>query len=132
MRRRFLGFGVVVMVGVSGLCAVAASRAGDGQETPVRVVRMTAERFTFTPAEVAVDAGVEVEFRLRSDDTLHGFRIAGHAIDVAIPKRGRGETTVRFTPPGPGRYVFECSRMCGAGHGFMRGTLIVRERGGAR
>ena len=34
--------------------------------------------------------------------------------------------------PGPGRYVFECSRMCGAGHGFMRGTLIVRERGGAR
>jgi cytochrome c oxidase subunit 2 len=91
-----------------------------------RVVRVTAERFAFTPSEIEVAPGTEVEFQLKSEDTAHGFRILGHGVDVAIPKRGRGELSVRFTPPSAGRYVFECSRMCGAGHSFMRGTLIVR------
>jgi cytochrome c oxidase subunit 2 len=92
-----------------------------------RVVRITAERFSFTPAEVSVAPGTEIEFQLTSHDTSHGFRILGQSIDIAIPKRGRGAATVRFAPPGPGTYVFECSRMCGAGHSFMRGTIRVRE-----
>ena len=86
-----------------------------------------AERFSFTPAEVSVAPGTEIEFRLTSYDTSHGFRILGQQIDIAIPKRGRGAATVRFAPPGPGTYVFECSRMCGAGHSFMRGTIRVKE-----
>ena len=24
-----------------------------------------------------------------------------------------------------GRYEFECSRLCGAGHNFMRGAIVV-------
>ena len=51
---------------------------------------------------------------------------------VEIPKRGRGTITATFTPPTPGRYVFECSRICGAGHGFMRGTIVVTEPGAAK
>ena len=90
-----------------------------------RIVRITAERFSFTPSEVKVPHGTTIEFHLKSDDTAHGFRILGHAIDVALPKRGRGEATVTFTPPEPGTYVFECSRMCGAGHSFMRGVIRV-------
>jgi len=54
------------------------------------------------------------------------FHIVGQGVDLTIPKRGRGEATVRFAPPSAGRYVFECSRMCGAGHSFMRGTIIVK------
>jgi cytochrome c oxidase subunit 2 len=91
------------------------------------VVRITAERFSFTPADVSVAPGTEIEFQLTSWDTSHGFRILGQQIDIAIPKRGRGAATVRFAPPGPGTYVFECSRMCGAGHSFMRGTIRVKE-----
>ena len=104
-----------------GICGVGA-----GSQTERRVVRITAERFTFTPSEIVVDAGEEIELRIKSDDTAHGFRIAGTSINVVVPKRGRGEITVTFRAPDPGRYTFECTRMCGAGHNFMRGELIVR------
>lgn len=106
-------------------CGLAVSARQADAPAP-RVVRISAERFTFTPSEVTVPPGTVIEFHLRSDDTAHGFRILGQAIDVTIPKRGRGEATVRFTPPEPGTYTFECSRMCGAGHSFMRGTIAVK------
>jgi cytochrome c oxidase subunit 2 len=117
---RVLGASVVLFGLVVAL--VSGVRASDVQP---RVVRITAERFTFTPAEVTVAPGTEIEFLLTSEDTAHGFRILGQSVDVTIPKRGRGDATVRFTPPGEGRYTFECSRMCGAGHSFMRGTIKV-------
>jgi len=97
-----------------------------GSQTQRRVVRVSAERFTFTPSEIVVDPGEEIELRIKSDDTAHGFRIAGTSVNVVIPKRGRGEVTVTFRAPDPGRYTFECTRMCGAGHNFMRGELVVR------
>ena len=90
-----------------------------------QVVDITVERFSFTPSEFRVKAGVPVEIRLRSDDTDHGFRILGTDINITIPKRGKGVATVTFQPPSAGRYVFECSKLCGAGHSFMRGTLIA-------
>ena len=117
---------VVVVLGILGL-GLAPPPAVTGIQP--RVVRITAERFAFTPAEVTVEPGTEIEFQLSSEDTAHGFRILGQSIDVAIPKRGRGDRTVRFTPPAEGRYTFECSRMCGAGHSFMRGIIRVQSRG---
>jgi cytochrome c oxidase subunit 2 len=90
-----------------------------------QVVDIQVERFSFTPSEFRVKAGAPVEIRLRSDDTDHGFRILGTDIDITIPKRGKGVATVTFVPPRAGKYDFECSKLCGAGHGFMRGTLIA-------
>ena len=100
--------------------------AFDGQDK--RVIRITAERFSFTPSRIEIDPGEEVEVRIKSDDTSHGFRIVGADTDVTIPKRGKGDIVVPLKFDKPGRYVFECSRMCGAGHNFMRGEVIVRER----
>ena len=91
------------------------------------VVRVTAERFTFTPSHIKVKRGTIVELRLRSEDTNHGFRIVGSDLNAIIPKRGRGEATLIFRADTPGRYTFECSKMCGAGHTFMRGTITVGE-----
>jgi cytochrome c oxidase subunit 2 len=105
---------------------VAAAQS-HAQAPAVRTVQVTAERFSFTPSEVSIAVGDEVDFRLKSEDTAHGFRILGQPIDVAIPKRGRGEIVVRFAPPRAGTYIFECSRMCGAGHSFMRGTINVKD-----
>ena len=36
------------------------------------------------------------------------------------------ETAVMFTPQA-GRYTFECSNLCGAGHEFMRGVIVASE-----
>ena len=84
----------------------------------------------FFPSRITILAGEEVEFRIKSDDTSHGFRVVGGDVNIAIPKRGKGEAVVVVRLQEPGRYRFECSRMCGAGHNFMRGELIVREPDG--
>lgn len=113
---------------ISCLLALLCFTAGPVRSQPRRVIHVTAERFAFTPSEIVVDAGEEVELRLKSDDTAHGFRIAGTTINLVIPKRGRPESVTPLRLTEPGRYTFECSRMCGAGHHFMRGVLVVRDR----
>ena len=93
---------------------------------PDRVILITAERFTFNPSKITVKQGELVEFVLTSEDTDHGFRIPAAGIDVAIPPQGRGEARVRLLAREKGRFVFECSRPCGAGHNLMRGVIIVK------
>jgi cytochrome c oxidase subunit 2 len=114
-----------LLLGVALLATAGAS--SNRAQTQQRVIRVTAERFTFTPSRIVVNPGDTIEFRLTSDDTAHGFRISGTDVNVVIPKRGMRETSVTMTAPAPGKYTFECTRMCGAGHNFMRGELIVRD-----
>jgi cytochrome c oxidase subunit 2 len=97
------------------------------QATERRTIKINAERFSFTPSRIELAAGEEVELRLRSDDTSHGFRIVGLDTNLAIPKRGKGDISVVVKIDKPGTYRFECNRMCGAGHDFMRGEIVVRE-----
>jgi cytochrome c oxidase subunit II len=110
---------------LSVFLVLLSAPAGSSQDRTVG--KISAERFTFTPARVKVKRGTVVEFRLSSDDTNHGFRIVGSDANVIIPKRGRGEATLIFRADTPGRYTFECSKMCGAGHSFMRGEITVEE-----
>jgi heme/copper-type cytochrome/quinol oxidase subunit 2 len=105
--------------------AVPAAAAQEAAPAP-RIIRVSAERFAFTPSEIVVERGTTIEFHLVSEDTDHGFRIVGTPVDVSIPKRRRGETVVAYTADTPGRYVIECSRPCGAGHTAMRALLIVK------
>jgi len=107
----------------AGATGASAMKPADGQASPIEIV---AERFSFSPSEIRVKAGEPVEIRLRSDDTDHGFRILETDVNARIPKRGKGSVTVTFQPPRPGRYTFECSHVCGAGHAFMRGTIVVQ------
>lgn len=115
------------------MCAMAFSSASVREHAALvlrqdtQIVEVTAERFSFTPSEVRTKLGTALEFRLQSDDTDHGFRILGTDVNVRIPKRSRGVATVHFTPDKPGRYTFECSKLCGAGHSFMRGVIVVEE-----
>jgi cytochrome c oxidase subunit 2 len=121
-RTRFAVLAIVIL-------AIAVSAGGDQDSSTLTVVHVVAERFLFTPSEITVDEGTLVELRITSEDTSHGFRLLGPgAIDVEIPKRGRGDVRVMFDAKEPGEYIFECSRVCGAGHDFMRGTLRVRAR----
>ena len=112
---RLLALAIVIAV-------VVAEGAGRAQDA--RVIDIAAERFAFTPSEIRVKAGTRLEIRLQSDDTAHGFHIVGTDVDIELPKRGRGVATANFQPQA-GRYTFECSRVCGAGHEFMRGVIIA-------
>lgn len=126
MRAAIIG---VISLSLFPCTPVAAARRditiAKSQDAP-RVVRVSAERFAYTPSEITVDKGTVVEFHLTSDDTDHGFRIVGTDVDVQIPKRRRGETVVTYTADTAGRFVIECSRPCGTGHTAMRATLIVK------
>lgn len=114
-------------LGVVFLCVAAmavAPGASQGGGT-AKVIEISAERFAFTPSEIKTTAGTQLEFLVTSDDTTHGFRIVGTDVNVEVPKRGRGVAKVVFTPAAAGRYTFECSHTCGAGHSFMRGVIVV-------
>jgi cytochrome c oxidase subunit 2 len=116
--------GIVVLFGLVSAQAPA--------QTERRVVRIKVERFAFTPSEITMTVGEEIEIRLKSDDTTHGFRLTGKDVEdvnITIPKRGQGEAVVPFKGSQAGRYEFECSHLCGAGHSFMRGVIVVKEKG---
>lgn len=106
---------------------IALALAALAPQSP-RVVNVTAERFDFNPSRITVAPGEEIALHLTSDDTAHGFKISGTDINIQIPKRGQGEAVVKFKADGAGPWKFECSRMCGAGHHFMRGEIVVKEK----
>ena len=118
-RRSWLSLCTGIIAGSTGAAALNV------RQQKAQVIEITVERFSFTPSEFRVKAGTPVEIRLRSEDTDHGFRILGTDVNITIPKRGKGVATVTCQPPSAGRYVFECSKLCGAGHSFMRGALIA-------
>jgi len=123
MRRSSVAYGILILA-----MPVLAAGHQDAPPSP-RVIRVVAERFLFTPSEITVDEGAVIELRITSEDTNHGFHLIGPGnINVEIPKRGRGDIRIMFEANEPGQYTFECSRVCGAGHNFMRGTLRVKPR----
>ena len=119
MRLRVVGLLILVL---------GASISGAPREaTQARRIEVEAERFAFSPSRIKLTLGEEVEIVLRSADTSHGFMIEDSDVAVEIPKRGKGEVTVRYKASQVGRFKYECHRMCGAGHHFMRGEIIVVE-----
>lgn len=126
MRKQLL---LASLCAVCTVVVVAAVSSQDAQPAPpaVQTVDVLAERFSFTPSEIKTTVGTTLQIRLESDDTSHGFRIIGTDVNIEIPKRGRGTTTVTFNAEKAGRYTFECSQLCGAGHSFMRGVIVVSD-----
>ena len=107
------------------LAATAAPIARQAPAVSPRVIDVYAQRFEFWPSEIRVAEGETVEFRVRSDDTMHGFRIVGERVSLIVPKRGKGEAVAMFTATRAGRFTIECTRLCGAGHNSMRASLVV-------
>ncbi len=113
----------VLVAAVATTVLAPSSNWAGAQER--HIVEIVAERFTFTPSEIRVPVGRTLELRVRSDDTMHGFRIVGRNVNLTVPKRRQGEAVVLFEANEVGRFRFECSRLCGAGHNFMQGEIVV-------
>lgn len=118
----FATLGLVVLM----LATVSVARTVQAPQP--RRIAIEAERFNFTPSRIKLTAGDEIDIVLRSADTAHGFKVEGTDIAIEIPKRGRGDVVVHFKASQVGRFTFECHRMCGAGHAFMRGEIVVEEK----
>ena len=99
-----------------------------GAEQPAKQVKVKAKRFKFVPSRIKMEAGTTLEISLSSQDVRHGFKIVGTDINVEIPARGKGQVRVTFRTEEAGKYRFECSRVCGAGHASMRGVIQVSGR----
>lgn len=96
-----------------------ARRLADGsQEVHVVVDR------GYVPSRVDLEAGVPatLRFERREDDPCTEMLVS-ELWPTAHRLIAHGETSIRFTPEHPGRFVFTC------GMGMYSGELIVHERG---
>ena len=108
-------------------------RIGAIADTAARHPRSAPNASPSRRREIVVEAGEEIE--IAAEERRHRARIPHrrHQRQRRDPEaRPRRESTVTFRAPEPGRYAFECTRMCGAGHNFMRGELIVRDPSASR
>ena len=91
----------------------------------VREIEIEARQFAFDPAIIVVKKGERVRLIAKSLDVTHGLGIAAYNINQKLPPGE--EKVIEFTAGKSGKFHFHCSVYCGAGHGKMHGTLIVKE-----
>jgi len=108
---------------VAGLLAVASPPAR-AQDEP-RVIVITAKRFEFSPNQITLAKGETVKLQIKSEDVTHGLFVRPLGIDTDIIPGRVTELTV--TPDTAGTYRAICDHFCGAGHGGMKMTIVVRE-----
>jgi cytochrome c oxidase subunit 2 len=122
-RRRLLRAAVGAAV-----CGVAAGRfalaQGQGEaKREGRLIEVTAQRFKFIPAEIAVRHGETVTLALTALDFPHGFSVPELQLRAdLVPGR---VVKLTLTPPRAGRLAFLCDNFCGDGHEGMHGVLVV-------
>ncbi len=97
-----------------------SNRPGESE----RVIKITAQKFHYTPNKIVLKKNQPVVLVIRSKDRLHGFHIEEMGIRKDIEP---GEAIrVSFTPEKAGEFTFQCDIFCGGGHGEMSGTMIVK------
>jgi cytochrome c oxidase subunit 2 len=90
-----------------------------------RRIEVTAKRFSFSPAEIALKKGEPVVLVFSSADVTHGIKFKELNLATEIGKGATNE--LAFTPMQTGDFVGHCSHFCGSGHGSMVLTLHVTE-----
>jgi cytochrome c oxidase subunit 2 len=118
-RRLLLRAGTAV-----GLLAVVGRIAVQVQAQPKpRIIRITARKFTYEPAELTLKLNEAVVFQLTTQDVVMGFSVPDFATRATILP---GQVTeVPLTPTKVGEFTFLCDVFCGSGHENMEGTLRV-------
>jgi cytochrome c oxidase subunit II len=109
----------LAVVGI-GLAMFAVSQSMSVEE---RVIKISAERYEYSPAKVTLKKGEAVILELTSGDRLHGFHIKelGVRADVLPGQPVR----VRIVPDKVGTFPFTCDLFCGSGHSDMSGMITV-------
>ena len=116
---------MLVLAMTTGLGVLAFTTYSAPGADDVKVIRITAEKFNFTPSEITVKRGVPVALELTSSDRVHGFSLPDFKLTAKI-EPGK-VTRVVFTPDKTGELSFSCNIFCGSGHEDMSGRLIVTD-----
>jgi cytochrome c oxidase subunit 2 len=103
----------------AGLAGFSLAQQGE------RVVRITAERYSYEPEKIVLKKGQPVILELVAEDRMHGFNslALGIRADVLPDQAVR----VRLVPDKVGTFPFICDVFCGSGHGEMGGVITVVE-----
>jgi cytochrome c oxidase subunit II len=115
-RRHLLTAGLVAAAGA----VFGAGALGQAEE---KVIRITARKFTYEPAEITLKQGEPVVLELVTADVLMGFSAPDFKTraDIVPGQIAR----IRLTPRTTGEFAFFCDVFCGEGHEDMSGTLRV-------
>jgi cytochrome c oxidase subunit 2 len=116
---------ILVLVMTTAFYVLAYTTYSRPRADDVKVIKITAKKFDFTPSELTVKKGVPVALELTSTDRVHGFSLPDFKL-TAIIEPGK-VTRVTFTPDRTGEFTFSCNIFCGSGHEDMAGRLIVTD-----
>ena len=110
---------------VVAMISIGAYVAAQSAEPAEQVIKITARKFNYTPAEVRLKKGAPVILEFRTLDVVMGFNLPEFNVRADIvPDK---VTRLRFVPDKTGNFVFLCDVFCGAGHEEMNGKLIVTD-----
>jgi len=113
-----------IVYGVQGLVSEEADEGTlvDG----VKLFRIEASQWNFSPSAIKVNPGDRVRFIVISADIMHGFAMNEWGFNLALTPglRLRHEVTIPADFP-EGVYANYCSIFCGIGHPYMKGRIMV-------
>jgi cytochrome c oxidase subunit II len=87
-------------------------------------VVMILQAFQFTPNNIEIPVGAEVEFIMTSKDVIHGFQVAGTNLNAMVMPGHVQKIKQKFDEPG--EFLVLCNEYCGAGHQLMSTTITVK------
>lgn len=93
------------------------------QSPELRTFDIRANRYAYSPSQLAVRPGDIVQIRLTSEDVVHGLYIDGYGVSVSA-EPGKS-STVTFIAGKSGSFRIRCNVPCGNMHPFMLGKLLV-------
>jgi cytochrome c oxidase subunit II len=121
-RRQLLAgsvFGFATMIAGGTINAIGKQNA----KSKVRVIKVKAEKFHFTPKEIRLKKGESIILQFTSVDFIHGFNLPDMNVRAdLVPGK---ITDVKLTPDRIGEFAFVCDNFCGSGHEEMEGKIIV-------
>jgi cytochrome c oxidase subunit 2 len=88
--------------------------------------RMTAQIWTYAPAEIRVPAGSTVTFVATSKDVVHGLFIPGTNVNAMLLPGQITRVSAHFDRAG--EYPLLCHEYCGLAHHTMWSRVIVEPR----
>ena len=119
------GMRVGAAAAILALVSIGTYVAAQSAEPKEQIIKITAKRFNYTPAEVTLKKGVPVILEFTTMDVFMGFNLPDFGVRADIVP-GKA-TRLRLVPDKLGTFIFLCDVFCGTGHEEMNGKVTVIE-----